>query len=90
MRNKRLVRNKKRGLISGVCQGLGEYFNLSPFIFRGVFLAPFLLWFSIGFLSLFSAGIYILLSSVLPDVEDIDANAIENVEYEVLKDDDEQ
>lgn len=77
-------------MISGVCQGLGDYFNLSPLIFRGIFLAPFLLWFLIGFLALFSVGTYIILSNVLPDIEDVNPDAIENVEYEVLKDDDEK
>ncbi len=68
---------------------MGDYFNLSPLIFRSVFLAPFVLWFLIGFLSLFSVGAYILLANVLPDIEDSNPDAVENVVYEVLEDKDE-
>lgn len=35
---KRLERFPKRGKIAGVCEGLGEYFEMDPVILRIVFL----------------------------------------------------
>ena len=35
---KRLYRNKQDGKIAGICEGLGDYFNIDPVIFRLLFL----------------------------------------------------
>jgi phage shock protein C len=32
--NKRLYRDKQRGVLFGVCQGLGDYFNIDPVFIR--------------------------------------------------------
>lgn len=37
--NKKLNRSRKNSVISGVCGGLGEYFNVDPILFRFAFLA---------------------------------------------------
>ncbi len=31
---KRLYRNQKKGIIFGICEGIGEYFNLDPVFIR--------------------------------------------------------
>jgi len=36
--NKRLYRNKKKGVLFGVCQGLGDYFNIDPVFIRIIWL----------------------------------------------------
>lgn len=56
---KRLVRSKSSRVIGGVCGGLGQYFNLEPWIFRIVFLI--LLFNGSGFL------IYLILWIVIPE-----------------------
>lgn len=41
---KRLERWPKRGMIGGVCYGLGQYFNIDPIVPRIIFLLFFLVW----------------------------------------------
>ena len=36
---KKLKRNSREGIIAGVCEGLGEYFNIDPIIIRLLFFA---------------------------------------------------
>lgn len=57
---KRLYRNTDNKIISGVCSGLGEYFNLDPTIMRIIFLILFF-GFGTGVL------IYIILWVVMPE-----------------------
>lgn len=57
---KRLYRNTDNKVISGVCSGLGEYFNLDPTIVRIIFLILFF-GFGTGVL------IYIILWIVMPE-----------------------
>lgn len=80
MATKKLVRNKQRSIVSGVCSGLGEYFNLSPWIFRVIFILPFFWAFWPGVIS---TALYFVLSKVLPGSDDKDEL---DVEYEVLDD----
>ena len=35
---KRLYRNRKEGMLGGVCAGLGDYLNIDPVIIRLAFL----------------------------------------------------
>ena len=35
---KRLYRNKKEGMLGGVCAGIGDYLNIDPVIIRLAFL----------------------------------------------------
>ncbi len=58
---KRLYRSNRDAMISGVCGGLGEYFNLDPTIVR---LITILLAFVTGLFPVFI--IYIILSVVIP------------------------
>ena len=53
----RLYRSTRNRVISGVCGGLGEYFDLDPILFRIVFLffLPFALW------------VYLILWMALPE-----------------------
>jgi len=61
-KNKRLYRDPDNSVISGVCGGLGAYFNIDPIIFRLIFV-----------LLLFAGGssllVYIILWIVLPKAE---------------------
>ncbi len=41
---KRLERYPKKGMVSGVCYGLGEYFNIDPIVPRIIFLLFLLVW----------------------------------------------
>lgn len=60
MENKKLYRSRKQSVISGVCGGIGEYFNIDPVIVR-------VLWVVIG-LSMNGTGIflYIIAAIVIP------------------------
>jgi phage shock protein PspC (stress-responsive transcriptional regulator) len=86
---KYLKKSKKRAILAGVCAGLGEYFNISPWIFRGLFLLPFILRVVPGILSIV---IYVLLAMFLPGNERIEDRGVVEVDYEIVedpKDDDE-
>lgn len=65
---KRLYKDKSNAKISGVCQGLAEYFDMDPSIIR-------ILW---AVLTFFSQGalilVYIVCAVVLPDKRDLDFN----------------
>ncbi len=80
---KQLMKSKKRAILAGVCAGLGEYFNVSPWIFRGLFLLPFVLRFLPGLLSI---GIYIILVAVLPGSRQIEDQDVVEVDYEIIDD----
>jgi len=86
---KRLMRNPDKGIIAGVCAGLGEYFNLSPWIFRALFVVPvlpFVLTFSAGVVSIV---LYVVLAIFLPDKKRIEENEVVEVDYEIIEDDEE-
>ncbi|WP_083439370.1 PspC domain-containing protein [Acetobacterium bakii] len=86
---KRLMRNPGKGIIAGVCAGLGEYFNLSPWIFRALFVVPvlpFVLTFSAGVVSIV---LYVVLAIFLPDKKRIEENEVVEVDYEIIEDDEE-
>lgn len=38
---KRLYKDEKRGKLFGVCEGIGQYFNIDPSIVRLIFLVAF-------------------------------------------------
>ncbi|MDI1235482.1 MAG: PspC domain-containing protein [bacterium] len=59
--NKKLYRSRIHRVISGVCGGLGEYFNIDPIVFRFVFIALLLA----GGSSFF---IYLIFLVVIPKV----------------------
>jgi len=59
MHNKVLTRSKSNRVFGGVCGGLGEYFDLEPWIFRIIFLV--LLFNGAGFL------LYIILWIAIPE-----------------------
>ncbi|MEO1815953.1 MAG: PspC domain-containing protein [Acetobacterium sp.] len=80
---KQLVKSKKRAILAGVCAGLGEYCNISPWVFRGLFLLPFVLRFVPGILSII---VYILLAVVLPGTQRIADQDVVEVDYEIVDD----
>ncbi|HAZ05444.1 MULTISPECIES: PspC domain-containing protein [Acetobacterium] len=80
---KQLVKSKKRAILAGVCAGLGEYCNISPWVFRGLFLLPFVLRFVPGILSII---VYILLAVVLPGNKRIENQDVVEVDYEIIDD----
>jgi len=87
---KRLMRDPGKEIIAGVCAGLGEYFHLSPWIFRALFVVPvlpFVLTFSAGVVSIV---LYVVLAIFLPDKKRIEENDVVEVEYEIIEDDETQ
>jgi phage shock protein PspC (stress-responsive transcriptional regulator) len=56
---KRLFRVKEGSIIGGVCNGLGEYFNIDPIFFRITFVLT-------SFYFFLSIIVYILLLVLLP------------------------
>ena len=80
---KQLMKSKKRAIVAGVCAGLGEYCNISPWVFRGLFLLPFVLRFVPGILSI---ALYIVLVVVLPGNKRIDDQDVVEVDYEIVDD----
>ena len=84
---KQLVKSKKRAILAGVCAGLGEYCNISPWIFRALFLLPFVLRFVPGILSII---VYILLTVVLPGNKRIADQDVVEVDYEIIDDNNEE
>lgn len=80
---KQLMKSKKRAILAGVCAGLGEYCNISPWVFRGLFLLPFVLRFVPGILSI---ALYIVLAVVLPGNQRIEDQDVVEVDYEIVDD----
>lgn len=64
---KRLYKNKAQGKISGVCQGVAEYFDIDPSIVRVIWAITFF-W---GGAGLF---LYIICAIVLPDKSELEFN----------------
>ncbi|MBK5243489.1 MAG: PspC domain-containing protein [Eubacteriaceae bacterium] len=81
---KHLLRDKKKGVLAGVCAGLGEYCNISPWIFRVLFVLP-VLPFVFNFISgVVSIAFYIVLAFVIPDKLRIDEKEVVEVDYEII------
>ena len=61
MKDKRLIKSFSNRMISGVCGGIGEYFNIDPTVIR-------LIWAILTFCG-FGSGIliYIIAAIVLPE-----------------------
>ncbi|MFN8015885.1 MAG: PspC domain-containing protein [Acidimicrobiia bacterium] len=87
LQKRKLYRDSKRGMISGVCVGLSKYFEISESIFRLMFLSPIFAYI-FGFIfagllakseilflafmfSLFTVGIYVVLVIILPDAKTV-------------------
>lgn len=63
--NKKLYRNSREGALSGVCAGLGEYFDVDKVWFRLIFIFSVLMSFmGVG---LFGPVVYVILWIALPD-----------------------
>ncbi|MDO4288501.1 MAG: PspC domain-containing protein [Eubacterium sp.] len=86
---KKLYKNKKDGIFAGVCQGLGEYFGISPWIFRVLFILPVLPFILTFFAGVISVLLYIVLANVMKDKDAAQDKVIE-VEYEVLDEDEKE
>jgi len=83
---KHLMRDRKKGIIAGVCAGLGEYFNISPWIFRVLFIIP-VLPFVLNFLSgVASIILYGVLALFIPDKKRIGDSDVIEVDYEIIED----
>lgn len=81
---KQLLRDTKKGLIAGVCAGLGEYFNISPWIFRVLFILPVLPT-VLNFLSgVASIVLYVALALFIPSRKLIDEREVVEVDYEII------
>ncbi|MBF7096718.1 PspC domain-containing protein [Alkalibacter mobilis] len=75
---KKLYKNKADGMISGVCQGVAEYFDIDPSLVRIVWAVSFF-WGGIGLF------LYIIMALILPDKSTLDFT-----DYKVKPLDDEQ
>ncbi len=84
---KRLARNKNNAILAGVCAGLADYFKLSAWIFRVIFLIPVLPFILTFWAGVVSVLIYVLLAVILPAREQMDDREVIEVDYEVLDDD---
>ena len=80
---KRLMRNRESGIIAGVCAGIGDYCHVNPWVFRVLFLLPFVPRFVPGILSIV---IYIVLVLMLPDRDRIEQQGVVEVDYEIVDD----
>ena len=83
---KKLFRNKAGGIITGLCQGIGEYTKLSPWIFRLLFVVPVLPFVLTNVASVVSILVYIVLSILIKDKPK--RSDIIEVEYEIIDDGD--
>lgn len=82
---KRLMRDKEAGIFSGLCQGLGERFELSPWIFRALFVIPALPFVLTWVSTVASIAVYIILSILIKDKHKITSHNV-SVEYEIVED----
>ncbi len=87
MAKKRLLRNKDAGIFSGLCQGLGERFELNPWIFRALFIVPALPFVLNFATTIASIVIYVVLSIVIKDRKKVEGGEPMEVEYEIIDDD---
>ncbi len=87
---KKLLRNPEKGILAGVCAGLGDFFNITPWLFRVIFILPvlpFILSFSAGVVSIV---VYILCALFIPVVSLQKDKNIGKVEYQILEDEEEE
>jgi phage shock protein C len=61
-----LHRNREQGVLTGVCQGLGEYFDISPWLIRLVFIVVTLPWVLNVASTVAAVAVYIALSFIIP------------------------
>ena len=57
---KRIYRNQERGIIFGVCEGLGDYFNIDPVFIRIAWILTFS-YYGTGFIA------YLLACFLMPN-----------------------
>jgi phage shock protein C len=65
-RFKGLHRNREQGVLTGVCQGLGEYFDISPWLIRLVFVVVALPWVLNVASTVAAVAVYVALSFIMP------------------------
>lgn len=84
---KHLLKDPKKGIIAGVCAGLGEYCHISPWIFRALFILPVLPFILNFFSGVVSIVVYVLLAIFIPDKNRIEERDVVEVDYEIIEDD---
>lgn len=90
MASKKLMKDKKQGMLTGVCAGIGEYLGINPNIIRGIFIIA-----TIGGAGFLSVGAYVVLSFGLRDVSPDEPRREERLEdghrnYQILDDEDDK
>ncbi|MPW25380.1 PspC domain-containing protein [Alkalibaculum sp. M08DMB] len=65
---KKLYKNRAKAKISGVCQGIAEYFDIDPSLVRIVWAVVSIPSFGIGFF------LYIICAIILPDKSELEFN----------------
>ncbi|WKY43945.1 PspC domain-containing protein [Eubacteriaceae bacterium ES2] len=83
---KSLVRKKENAIVAGVCSGLGDYFGISPWIFRIVFIIPVTPIFFGFWAGMLSIVIYVLLAYNVPGTKRLKDGEIVEVDYEIIED----
>ena len=85
---KKLMKSKKRAILAGVCAGLGDYCNISPWVFRALLLALIIVLKSFGLI--LAAIIYIALAVAMPGNKRIGDQDVVEVDYEIIDDNNEE
>lgn len=80
-----LLRDKEAGILSGLCQGLGEYFHKSPWLFRALFVVPALPFILNTASTVLSIVTYIALSLIIKDKSAVPAKTVRG-DYEIVED----
>lgn len=89
--SKKWYRNKADGILSGVCQGLGECWGISPWILRLAFVVPALPFVLNTTATVLSVGTYIVLTFLLKDKKKLPGGKPEVVDadFKIVGDDQE-
>lgn len=81
---KQLMRNTQKGILTGVCAGLGDYFNIPAWVVRLIFIVP-VLPFILSFISgVMSIAVYVILAMVLPSKKQLEERDVVEVDYEIV------
>ncbi|WKY47316.1 PspC domain-containing protein [Eubacteriaceae bacterium ES3] len=84
---KHLIRKKDNAILAGVCSGLGDYFGITPWIFRIIFIVPVLPFFMGFWAGVISIVVYLLLAFNIPgNTRRIKDGEIVEVDYEIIDD----
>lgn len=76
---KRLYKNRHYAKLGGVCQGIGEYFDIDPTIVRVLWVIASL-FYGTGLL------LYLVMWIILPEKDEVMNNNVDRPEYKIYDD----